>query len=91
MAVHPRNGERYGLKVNYWVDERRDLEKSTVAAGRYLKDLFDRFGSWYLAAAGYNAGENRIERAIEKHDTKDFWSLRERGYCRRKRRSTYPS
>ena len=71
-------GERYGLKVNYWVDERRDLEKSTVAAGRYLKDLFDRFGCWYLAAAGYNAGENRIERAIEKHDTKDFWGLRKR-------------
>ena len=69
-------GARYGLKVNFWVDERCDLEKSTVAAGRYLKELFDRFGCWYLAAAGYNAGEHRVERAIERHDTKDFWKLR---------------
>lgn len=69
-------GERYGLKVDYWVDERRDLEKSTVAAARYLKALFDQFGCWELAAAGYNAGEGRIGRAIEKHDTNDFWKLR---------------
>ncbi len=69
-------GQRYGLKVNYWVDERRDLEKSTIAAARYLKDLFDQFGCWQLAAAGYNAGEKRIERAIEKHETTDFWKLR---------------
>ncbi len=69
-------GRRYGLKVDHWVDERYDLEKSTVAAARYLKTLFDRFGCWYLAAAGYNAGENRVERAIEKEDTKDFWKLR---------------
>jgi len=72
----PETGRRYGLVVNHWVDERRDLRKSTVAAARYLQELFDQFGCWYLAAAGYNAGENRIDKVIKRYSTKDFWKLR---------------
>ena len=70
-------GRQYGLRVDYWVDERYDLEKSTVAAARYLKKLFDQFGCWYLVAASYNAGENKVKKAIESSRTKDFWQLRE--------------
>jgi membrane-bound lytic murein transglycosylase D len=68
-------GKRYGLKANGWVDERRDPEKSTVAAAKYLKDLYDMFECWYLAAAGYNAGETKIATAMKRYRTEDFWEL----------------
>lgn len=70
-----KTGERYGLRVDHWIDERRDPEKSTVAAARYLKDLFDQFGCWYLAAASYNVGEKKVEKVLEKHGTRDIWEL----------------
>lgn len=68
-------GSRYGLQKNWWLDERRDLMKSTRAAIRYLKDLYSEFGSWYLVAASYNMGENGLRRQINKHGTKDYWAL----------------
>ncbi len=66
---------RYGLKTIWWLDERRDFTKSTLAAGNYLGDLYKLFGSWYLTAAGYNMGEGRLKRLIQKHSTKNFWEL----------------
>jgi membrane-bound lytic murein transglycosylase D len=59
-------GRRYGLTVNRKVDERNDPAKATDAALAYLADLYDRFGSWYLAAAAYNTGENRVGRIMRE-------------------------
>lgn len=74
-------GQRYGLEINRAVDERNDPEKSTDAALAYLGDLYDRFDSWYLAAAAYNTGENRVGRIMrsvtgsEKGDEEDYYAI----------------
>ncbi|MFL6248911.1 MAG: lytic transglycosylase domain-containing protein [Thermoanaerobaculia bacterium] len=60
----PDTARRYGLRVDDTVDERRDAGKATDAALSYLSYLYNRFGSWYLAAAAYNSGENRIARLM---------------------------
>ena len=72
-------GSNYGLKKYWWLDERRDLRKSTQAAIRYLQDLNREFGSWYLVAASYNMGENGLRRQIKKYGTNDYWELVKKG------------
>lgn len=70
----------YGLKMNSWVDERRDPEKSTRAAMRYLKWLYNEFGDWHLALAAYNSGPNGpVRRGIARlqKDAPTFWDIRE--------------
>lgn len=85
-----RTGKRYGLKVNWWVDERRDPEKSTIAAAKYLKDLYEMFACWYLAAAGYNAGEYKIIKAMKRFRTEDFWTLSKHRYLNRETKNYVP-
>ncbi|MHB8904244.1 MAG: LysM peptidoglycan-binding domain-containing protein, partial [Patescibacteria group bacterium] len=71
----PSTGRIFGLTINWWVDERRNPVESTYAAGEYLKDLFNKFGSWYLAAAAYNSGELTIERALSVYPGGNFWTI----------------
>lgn len=66
---------RYGLKMDSWVDERRDPVKSSIAAANLLKALYQEFGDWYLAMAAYNAGPGKVKRAIRAVGTRDFWAL----------------
>lgn len=68
-------GRRYGLHVDGFIDERRDPVLSTRAAAEYFKELYSLFGSWHLALAAYNAGENRVKHAVMKNYTRDFWEL----------------
>ncbi len=68
-------GRRYGLRADWWVDERRDPVRSTDAAARYLKDLYVEFQDWELAIAAYNVGEGRVRKQIARQGTRDFWRL----------------
>ena len=68
-------GRRFGLKQDFWIDERRDPLKATAAAARYLGELHDQLGHWYLAWAGYNAGGEKLRRMVVKRGTDDFWAL----------------
>jgi len=75
----PETARRYGLTVTGTVDERLDPYKSTRAAARYLRDLYAQFGNWQLVLAAYNAGEDKVEHAIERTGTRDFLSMDQPG------------
>lgn len=83
-------GKAYGLKVNKFVDERRSLHKSTQAAAYYFKDLYNIFGSWELALAAYNAGENGVIRRIRKGNTRDYYELSRKGILPKETRHYVP-
>ena len=69
------SGREYGLEVNRNVDERYNLEKATKVAADYLKKSKERFGTWTLAAAAYNAGNARISRNLKKQQVDDYYDL----------------
>jgi len=82
---------RYGLRVDHWVDERFDPEKSTAAAAAYLRDLYRQFGSWALAKAAYNAGEVKIIRAVRALGTTDFWALASSRFLKQETKEFVPA
>ncbi|HEX3092352.1 MAG TPA: transglycosylase SLT domain-containing protein, partial [Candidatus Angelobacter sp.] len=71
-------GVGYGLRRSWWVDDRQDPEKSTRAAARHLKDLYNQFGDWYLAMAAYNSGPGSVQQAVRRTGYADFWELYKR-------------
>lgn len=86
----PYTGKRFGLGIDWYIDERRDPIKATIAASRYLKKLYEEFGSWELAAAAYNAGEGKVGRAIKRYKTENFWKIRRGRYLKSETKNYVP-
>ncbi|HYL10875.1 MAG TPA: LysM peptidoglycan-binding domain-containing protein [Candidatus Acidoferrales bacterium] len=83
-------GRLYGLQHTWWVDERQDPEKATRAAARHLRDLYEKFGDWYLAMAAYDSGEGNVQKAVERTGYADFWELYKRNVLPRETRNYVP-
>jgi membrane-bound lytic murein transglycosylase D len=86
----PATGKLYGLKIDWWIDERKDPIKSTQAAADHLKDLHNLFGSWPLALASYNAGAGKVQRAVLRTRSDDFWDLKASRYIRKETKNYVP-
>ncbi|RMF26554.1 MAG: LysM peptidoglycan-binding domain-containing protein [Bacteroidetes bacterium] len=84
----PATARQFGLRVNHYLDERRDPYKSTEAALRYLAYLYEKYESWELALAAYNAGSGTVDRAIRRAGSTDFWKIR--SYLPRETRQYVP-
>jgi membrane-bound lytic murein transglycosylase D len=88
----PETAREYGLRVDWWVDERADPERSTRAAASYLKDLHRMFdGDWALALAAYNCGPNRVRRKLEENGATTFWELLEAAALPKETRGYVPT
>jgi len=72
----PGTGRAYGLRIDWWQDQRRDLELATDAAARYLSDLYAEFGDWALVLAAYNSGEGRVRRQLRANGHDNYWDYR---------------
>jgi membrane-bound lytic murein transglycosylase D len=71
----PEGGRIYGLRIDFWVDERKNPEKATQAFVQYIGDLKERFGGWPLALAAFNAGYGGVLRSMQKYNSNDYWEL----------------
>jgi len=80
----------YGLSHNMYVDDRQDPEKSTRAAARHLKDLYNQFGDWYLAMAAYNSGPGTVQAAVKRTGYADFWELYNRNVLPKETKNYVP-
>src|SRR6266568_79140 len=80
----------YDLHHDSWVDDRQDPEKSTRAAARHLKDLYNQFGDWYLAMAAYNSGPGTVQSAVKRTGYADFWELYRRNVLPKETRNYVP-
>jgi membrane-bound lytic murein transglycosylase D len=80
----------YGLEKNWWIDDRQDPEKSTRAAARHLKDLYNQFGDWWLAMAAYNSGAGNVQRAVQRTGYADFWELYRRNVLPKETKNYVP-
>ena len=83
-------GKLYGLRIDWWIDERKDPVKSTEAAAEHFKDLHNLFGSWSLALASYNAGAGKVQRAVLRTRSEDFWDLKASRYIRKETKNYVP-
>jgi len=86
----PATARKYGLTVNWWIDERLDPFRSTIAAAKYLSDLYKMFGDWYLALAAYNAGEGKISKALKRSKKDNFFHIAKPRYLRLETRMYVP-
>ena len=86
----PATARQYGLRIDQWVDERRDPIKSTRAAAAYLKDLHSYYGRWYLVTAAYNAGPGIINKALQSSRASDFWGIKGKHQLREETRNFVP-
>ena len=81
-----QTAKTFGIEINQYIDERKDIEKSTISACRYIKFLYSKLKDWDLVIAAYNMGRVNLEKIIEKAGTNDFWELVRRGIIRKETR-----
>jgi membrane-bound lytic murein transglycosylase D len=84
-------GRLYDLRVGWWLDERMDILKSTHSAARFLRDLKEEFGDWYLVLAAYNGGPGRVGRVLRRHGDLDYWTMARRRLLPRETSNFVPS